>query len=147
DWQAAVDRVEQQYMPIRGGIVLQQFMDNGLFPTVPAPIFQIDGLAEHGGSVLPGDALGFAAPGAVVFYTLDGSDPRAIGGGLSNSAIAYEPGQDAPIALAHTSLVAARAFLNGTWSAIDSARFNINIPAAAGNLAVTELDYHPAAPD
>jgi hypothetical protein len=147
DWQAAVDRVEQQYMPIRSGIVLQQFMDNGLFPTVPAPIFQINGSDEHGGSVAPGDLLSFTAPGAIVFYTLDGSDPRAIGGGFSDSALIFQPGQDVPIALAHTSRVTARAFLNGTWSAIDSVQFNINVPAAAGNLAVTELDYHPAAPD
>ena len=101
DWQAAVDRVEQQYMPIRSGIVLQQFMDNGLFPTLPAPIFQINGSDEHGGSVSLGDLLSFLGSRARL------SSTRSTVPTLARSAVGsatvhstYQPGQDAPIALA-----------------------------------------------
>jgi hypothetical protein len=52
-----------------------------------------------------------------------------------------------PITLSRTSLVTARAYLGGAWSAVDAALFSINVPAAAGNLAITEIHYNPLAAD
>jgi len=53
-----------------------------------------------------------------------------------------------PIALAADSTVlSARVYQDGVWSALASARFDASVSAAAGNLAVTEIEYNPAPAD
>ena len=85
-----------------------------------------------------------SAPAGTIYYTLDGSDPRLIGGAVAPTAAVYSAGS--PPALARTTVVKARVLSGGTWSALTEARFLIGTPAAAGNLAITEINYHPAAP-
>ncbi|HMP08331.1 MAG TPA: dockerin type I domain-containing protein [Lacipirellulaceae bacterium] len=51
---------------------------------------------------------------ALMYYTLDGSDPRLLGGGLSPSAIAYA----GPIELVDTTRIRTRMLNGTTWSAI-----------------------------
>lgn len=87
-----------------------------------------------------------AQPGARVYYTLDGSDPRADGGGISPNAVRY----DGAISVAETTQIVARArgtgdFFGG-WSGPVSGLFAVEPPADASNLRVTELHYHPANP-
>ena len=77
-------------------------------------------------------------PDDSVFYTLDGSDPRLPGGGVSPTAISYT----GPVLLAESTLVTARARgQNGGWSAKVDAVFYTDMP-----LRVTEIMYNPAAP-
>jgi hypothetical protein len=66
------------------------------------PMFSISN-----GYVQPGESLTMTAPpGAAVYYTLDNSDPRLSGGGISTNAQVYV----APIALDPGATVTARAF-------------------------------------
>jgi hypothetical protein len=53
---------------------------------------------------------------------------------------------NAPINLQDSAVVRSRALLDGEWSAMSEALFLLNEPAAAGDLAVRELNYHPSAP-
>jgi hypothetical protein len=55
----------------RTGIVLDQLIQAGLFPSIEAPAF-----SQHGGEVADGFALGMSAPFGTIYYTTDGSDPR-----------------------------------------------------------------------
>ncbi|MEE8450915.1 MAG: lamin tail domain-containing protein, partial [Thermoguttaceae bacterium] len=86
-----------------------------------------------------------------VYYTLDGTDPRAFGGGVADGAIEYVP--DTLISLTDSTLVTARTFVTGNylapftnWSAPLKAEFLAHAPASAANLAITELAYHPYPP-
>ena len=113
---------------------------------VAAPVF-----SRSAGPVTSGSTLTIAAPaGATVYYTIDGTDPRARGGGLSSSASVYS----SAINLTKNSRVVARARdlahknltgeskppLSSSWSGPMAATFVVNTPT----LTVTELMYHPA---
>ena len=60
--------------------MLEQLKQHDLFPELPAPEFN-----QSGGVVAPGFELRFDAE-APVYYTLDGSDPRLIGGATNPAA-------------------------------------------------------------
>jgi len=75
DWYVMRDQILNTYLPQRSDIVLQQFRNVGLYPSVEAPVFHVDGDYQHGGGVPAGAMLSMDALGTV-WYTLDGSDPR-----------------------------------------------------------------------
>lgn len=94
---------------------------------------------------------------AKIYYTLDGTDPRAPGGTVAGTATEYT----GPVAIAGHKVFKARLFKSdepgfdysnlttrmSLWSGLlETYYFNDAVPAAAGNLAVSELMYHPADP-
>ncbi len=141
DWQAAVDRVLNDYMPHRTAIVWDQLRAAGLYPNVAAPSFLVDGVPSAGGPVPRGSTATIAAAAGTIYYTVDGSDPRLPGGAVGPGAIAFAGGT---VNLPRTTTLTARVLQNGVWSAAARARFQTGVPAAAGNLAVTEINYNPA---
>ena len=118
--------------------------------------------SSSGGNIAPGLSLTMtAAAGATIRYTIDGSDPRPSGGGAAGgSVLTYTT----PITINATARVKARAYnaswlsnaavligtnnppLRSAWSGPTSARFSTDTPASVANLAVTEVNYHPADP-
>ena len=79
---------------------------------------------------------------APVYFTIDGNDPRLDSGEINaQSAALYQ----APIGLNQTTHVKARALINGNWSALTEATFNVN-PAGPDNLMITEINYNPHEP-
>ncbi|MCX5647310.1 MAG: lamin tail domain-containing protein [Phycisphaerae bacterium] len=80
DWRKERDYILNTYMPQRSAIVLSQLKNAGLYPAVDAPVFVVNGLAQQGGAVPSNSPLTLMAPpGAAVYYTTDGSDPRQPG--------------------------------------------------------------------
>jgi hypothetical protein len=80
DWQKEVDRLVNQYFSGRTETVLGQLKSKGWYPSVEAPVFQIDGVDRHGGAVPTGASLTMVnSAGGTIWYTLDGSDPRVAG--------------------------------------------------------------------
>ncbi len=75
---------------------------------------------------------------APVYYTLDGSDPREVGG--APVGVLY----DGTIPLVDTTEVNARALLNGEWSALSRTTFVVG--ESGTKLAITEINYNPHAP-
>ncbi|HON93261.1 MAG TPA: CotH kinase family protein [Sedimentisphaerales bacterium] len=59
-----------------------------LYPTIDPPIFHVNGIPQHGGQVSRGDVLTMTNPNArgTIYYTLDGSDPRAPGSAAQPAA-------------------------------------------------------------
>ncbi len=119
------------------------FMDSWVLvrpvPSVPAGVV----------TATTGLGLSTAESGAQIFYTVDGSDPRAAGGGVAAGATAYT----APFQVAGSRLITARTRKAGAtgkhteWSAPLLAYYTVGaVPASAGNLTVTEVMYHPADP-
>ena len=143
DWETTRNWMFSTYFPLRSEIVLQQLRNAGLYPTLEAPKFH-----QHGGAIASGFELSIAAVGDV-YYTLDGSDPRrnafesgALGPGISPVAVKY----DGPIAISESTVVKARTFVDGEWSALTEASFRASVPAGRHNLRISEVHYHPANP-
>lgn len=111
------------------------------------------------GLIAPGTQVTLTGPAnSVIYYTLDGTDPRPAGGAL--------PGEDAahlysgPITLAATTSLRARAYkeshtaltgvnrppLKSNWSGLTSLFYTTDQPAAPGDLVITEIHFNPASP-
>jgi hypothetical protein len=81
-WEAERDYLLNTYMVQRSNIVMGQFRNAGLYPSIDAPVFQINGTYQHGGHAAPGAKLSMTG-GVSTWYTLDGTDPRAASQGTT----------------------------------------------------------------
>ena len=132
EWTTEMNRVYGDYFSQRPGIVLNQLRTKGWFPVVAAPAFN-----QLGGNVTNGFELSMSAPVGSIYYTLDGSDPRLIGGTLSAAAVPYS----APLTLSTSTHLKARALSGNTWSPLTEATFYIIQNFT--DLLITEIMYHP----
>jgi hypothetical protein len=146
-WAAAIADVVNNYLPYRTSIVLDQFRSNGLFPSLATAQFLIGGSASHGGRVLVGSSLRFTAATGLIYYTTDGSDPRLPGGALSPRAVLFNPSTSPSINLLATGTFTVRVRDGLEWSPLDQVTFQVNDPADATNLIITELHYGPLPPN
>jgi hypothetical protein len=123
------------------------FMDSEL---LNPPVFN-----RGGGPITSGTTLTITAStreaNSTIYYTLDGTDPRLSGGGVSPSAIARL--NTATITLNNNARVVARNFnaahqnqtgpncppISSSWSGPTAATFVVATPL----LAITEIMYHP----
>lgn len=136
-WSNKVSEIRALFFPTRTATVIAQLRQRNLFPSINAPVF-----SQRGGLVAAGFQLVLTATsGGTIFYTLDGSDPRAIGGAVAGTAYTN------PIILNSPTLVRVRLrAANGEWSAIDQAAFTTYSPARAADIVVSEFHYHPLDP-
>ena len=138
-WFPEINRLRNTYFPQRTDIVIGQYENLGLYPSVDAPSFTIGGAAQFGGEISSGDSLGIQGTGGVVYYTLDGTDPRAEGGDPSGLAFSQ------PISLTESTTVNARVRAgDGSWSALVTATFVV-VPASDA-VVISEINYNPHGP-
>lgn len=131
-WAGELAQVLTNYFPARSDAVLQQFRVSRLYPNLTAPVF-----SRMPGPAKAGDVLGMGAPAGRILYTLNGDDPRLIGGAISPLAQEYQT----PIALPGRCVVKARTWLTNSWSALQETVFTGVDPYP---LRVTEIHYRPA---
>lgn len=133
EWYNERNWILNTYLPRRSGIVLEQFVDANLYPSVSAPVF-----SRHGGAFAKGLPLSMTASNTI-YYTLDGSDPREYGAGRAVGKM-----YGGLVALEMTALVKARAMTGkNKWSALNEALFVLDAPSP---LRVTEIMYHSRDP-
>lgn len=108
-------------------------------------------ISRPSGPASAGDTVTIsAAPGNTIYYTTDGSDPRAEGGGASPGATFHT----GPVTISATLQLTARAFRTGAfplpatnWSAPASALFLVDETyASAATVRVSAINYHPLEP-
>lgn len=122
---------------------LRQLRRAGIYPSLDAPEFTVDGMRQHGGDIASNAELRILADEGTVYYTLDGTDPRLPGGAIHPDAIVYD-GNAVP--LSHEVHIRARTYTN-VWSALSETNFSVGvIPADETNLRISEVHYHPADP-
>jgi hypothetical protein len=129
DWLVERDRLLEQYFPVRSDVLLAQLrnVQPQLYPDLDAPE-----LSPHGGAVRSNeDILLSGPPGATLYYTLDGSDPRLAGGILNPSALAYQGPFTLP---GPTCSVRARAYDGSEWSALERGNFAVDVPVVLNEL-------------
>ena len=78
---------------------------------------------------------------APVWYTTNGSDPRLTGGSINPDAVEYSD----PVILSESTIIKARTFNDGIWSALNEATYAVD--NVAGSLRITEIMYHPTDPN
>jgi CotH kinase protein/Chitobiase/beta-hexosaminidase C-terminal domain/Fn3 associated len=155
-WTTEKNRILNTVLPGRGSTAatpasttLNQMKAAGLYPATAAPEFRnaATDTLQHGGMVPASFQLKIHNPvggASVLYYTLDGSDPRtAWSSAVSPAAQTYS----GPIALGVPKTVKARILNGAVWSALNEAFFSVGtVPASAANLVVSEFNYRPSAP-
>jgi len=134
-WQSQLTGIRTNFLQSRAASIITQLKARNFYPSVSPPTF-----SQRGGRVAAGFQLTLTAPGqtGTIYFTTDGSDPRAVGGAVTGQTYA------GAIAINGVTNIRTR-FLSssGEWSALDEVTFSVAPPAAAGNLVVSKLDYHP----
>ena len=125
-WKPEKDDLLKNYFPNRSRIVLGQFQNVGLYPSVQAPVLNLTGGTEDGFQIKINASKGN------VFFTFDGNDPRGPTG------VKY----DGPVVLNNLTTVKARTLYNSEWSALAES----TLLSENHSLLITELHYHPAQP-
>ncbi|MFM7554335.1 MAG: chitobiase/beta-hexosaminidase C-terminal domain-containing protein, partial [Verrucomicrobiota bacterium] len=133
-WLPRVRDILANYMGQRTANVLAQLRTRNLYPATVAPAF-----SQHGGNVPAGFRVGLSAPTGEIRYTLDGSDPRTIGGAAAPGSRVYS----GDILIDQSTAIRARVLAAGTWSALTEASFTVL--QTFDTLRITEIAYHPAA--
>ncbi len=142
-WQAELDRLNQDFFPRRTGIVLSQMRQRGWVAPIAPPGFG----APSGKVEEPFELQLFRRsifdPGDI-YFTLDESDPRGSNGEPSASALLYNE----PVPLTGRVTVLSRARRDADWSALTRADYIVGFDEpSAVNLALARFDYHPAGPN
>jgi hypothetical protein len=118
--------------PVRSNTVFTQFRKYGLWPATLAPEF-----GPHGGALAPGSLVYITNrnAGGTIYYTTNGLDPRALGGGIVGRAYT------GPIQPPFTTELKARVRgSTGEWSPLQEATF---VQEQRPLILLTELMYHP----
>lgn len=85
-WLVELNNVIDHYIPTlhdqtNSRSIIRELRANNLFPSIDAPVF-----SQHGGDIPMGYPLEITADIGSIYYTLDGSDPRLVGGSLNPNA-------------------------------------------------------------
>jgi hypothetical protein len=117
---------------------MKQWLENRLV-WIDSQYFAPPVFNQNGGQVPIGFNLIMDSPTGAIYYTLDGSDPRLQGGGISPDAHNYTV--IGPVTINKSTIVKARIMYNRRWSALNETVFAIE--PVEDNMHVTEIIYHP----
>jgi hypothetical protein len=145
-WLVECNNVINNYIPYIHNTgstgIIGVFRSKNLFPSIDAPVFNVNGFYKHGGYVSTSDTLTItdSCSTAAIYYTIDGNDPRVpFTGAISSSAIQYSGG----FTLNKSTNLRARAYISSTqkWSALNEAVYEVG--SIRNSLRITEIMYHP----
>ncbi len=144
NWIPEINKIRNRFIPERTRIVINQLKQAGLYPLIKAPVISTEkGIISQEVMPINGSVhvtIGNPNPAGTIYYTLDGSDPRKIGGGV-NKGVVFSLDK-VSIEIDESSVIRARILSSGQWSAIVQANF-IKQPEDYSGLRITELNYHP----
>jgi len=105
----------------------------GYYPPDDPPTFN-----QHGGAITTGFELTMAAPEGTIYFTTDGSDPRApVTDVIATTTSIYQ----SPLVLTTTTHVKARVLVGDVWSALHEATFPTH--EYEDRIRITEIMYNP----
>ncbi len=139
-WLPEYEHIVTEYLPKRSNKMLQQFKAANLFSAVAAPrIAQPVKTAVNKNAWPRSSACSLINSnlGGQIYYTLDGSDPRRVGGTLNKNAKVYED----TLFLGGIHHLKARVLLDGVWSPLAAQTFYPQQPIH--QLQINEIMYHP----
>ncbi|MFC1758513.1 lamin tail domain-containing protein [Planctomycetota bacterium] len=135
-WEEGIREVAEEIIPESYELALLRFRERAWYPSIDPPIVNI-----RGGSVTAGQQVTLSSGDGKIYYTTDGSDPRAIYGEVGESAMLYA----APLTIDSTKNLKARILSeSGEWSALEDLVYEVDVQDAdAASLRITEIHYHP----
>ena len=119
----------------RDSLFLQQCRTLNLWPATLAP-----SVSPAGGTIGPGNTVAISNPNGSgsIYYTKNGTDPRAVGGGIAGTLYST------PLAVTSPLTLKARVLSAGNeWSPLREADF----APPPQRLLITEINYNPAEDD
>ncbi|MBN1123400.1 MAG: CotH kinase family protein, partial [Sedimentisphaerales bacterium] len=125
-----------EFFPSRSQLVLDQLKNAGLYPSIDPPAFFVDGQSQQGGYVTQANTTLTMQSSETVWYTMDGTDPRALGGAAGATAIS-----GTTQLLPYSLQIKTRSRSGSTWSALNEAVFAVG--PVKESLRVTEIMYRP----
>lgn len=136
-WVQEVDRFLDNYIPKRRDIVIEQLRNskNRLFPNFMPPTIMVELNVNGKKEVTLIPPLGLSGD---IYFTIDGTDPRAVGGGINGTKYSEK------IIVGSSSILKARFYseLDHTWSALTE-KILLFDDVYGGNLVINEIMYHP----
>lgn len=142
DWIPELERIYNEYMPKRTEIVVDQFKEDNLYPSIEPPVFSagqtIIDRKTTGSSEYQLTIENIGSSGNIL-YTVDGNDPRLPGGG--DNPVAQNSVSSVTITINTTTFVKARIKNGSQWSALRD--LLIVIPHDYSGLKITEIHYKP----
>jgi hypothetical protein len=142
-WNNEINDIYNRFFPVRTDIVINQMKAAGLLPSFNPPVITMNNaqLTKETYPVTGSYQVTLSSATGQIFYTLDGTDPRMVGGQINKSAIEIATG--GAVNLSGTAYIKARV-KNGTqWSALSEVKL-LNTNENFDHLKITELHYHPA---
>ena len=144
-WIPELDKVRNVFFPVRSTILEDQLKIAGLLPEIEAAFINVNGNINETGSYSFQNPVNISLqnPNAQgeILYTLDGSDPRLIGGVVNPVAKKWLSGSNLDVP--NTTLLKARIKINEVWSPLSFISL-LKSNEDFSNLKVTEIMYHPA---
>ncbi len=145
DWLPRIEIIRNQFFDDRTYILIDQLMDEDLFTDIVPPRIKSGNneLDVYRYQLTTPITISFDNPGSegTIYYTLDGSDPRIIGGDISGRAAEISDGGTMDISA--STVIKARINIDGQWSALRDITF-LSSNDDYSVLKITELHYHPA---
>lgn len=144
DWLNYINVLRNDYIPYRTDAVVQQFIDKGWYPSLTAPSFTKNGSLLYTESItsLLGEQITISNTNGTtgnIYYTIDGTDPRTVGGAINTTAIL---GNDNITHTINSSIVLKSRIYDGSdWSPIKEILITIDDPLT--DLKITEIHYNP----
>jgi hypothetical protein len=143
-WVPELNKVRTVFFPARSLILADQLWKADLYPSVMPSLIKIAGqeIQTESLAILNPVTVAFQNPNPSgdVYYTLDNSDPRLVGGSVNPNAIKWLSGTD--FVLNHSAAIKTRVYQDGVWSALNFTNI-LNSNEDYTKLKVTELMYHP----
>ena len=144
NWLPEIEDLCERFFPVRTDIVIDQLIDVDLYKNIAVPQYKINNrLVEDEAVYFHDNAqvnISCSETGAKIYITTDGSDPRAVGGGLNVNAIEFENNKSQNIE--GTTVLNSRTQKGNNWSALHTVKF-IKHWENYPDLVVTELNYSP----
>ena len=143
NWDKEIKDIYARFFPYRTNIVIAQLKASNLFINFNPPTYTKSNilLDQETYPATGKYKVNISGSTGLIYYTLDGSDPRLIGGKVSSHAKEIKSGGS--IELEGTALIQSRVKLGEQWSALATVKF-LNPLEDFTNLKVTELHYHPS---
>ncbi|MBM3839059.1 MAG: hypothetical protein FJ398_14045 [Verrucomicrobia bacterium] len=114
EWRNTIDWIVTHWFPARTSVVLEQLKRAGLYPLVSAPEMRF----ESDAPAQPLLRLSHANATGRIYFAVDGTDPRVVGGAVAPGAMVYT----APVSVSTTDRVLARVRDGSSWSAVVEAQ-------------------------
>ena len=141
-WQRNVDYLLRRWLPTRRDKVAQQLRNRALYPDLVPPVVKSNGavIAQRKWGAAPGTMITLENSDnerGTIFYTTNGTDPRAIGGNVYGDAI--DGGDKETVAVSGTA-IKARVKDGSNWSPLREILYIQNIGKTS--LKISEIQYH-----